>query len=410
MLSVKLCIVLCVFVIVFEESRAVPQDTSLASSDKLSRKNAGAPCVGKDCEERRGIRAKWYRRCPKGALCSRTTRKEKSEHRRQNKKSFQSRENDEAPSKFAACKPDLMCKKKSDLPRRIAIRLGYRDAQDIPECPDAFWCKRRQKSQRRSFSCPPGLWCKRLAEDSTVCHEGFNCKRSVSAERLRAAGYSDSAKGCPPGLWCKRAVYAFKLNCPPGLWCKRESEDDQRPDRRENGIEQKSVKKGIEVDQRPDRQDSGVYQRLEGDENKPSSDCPPGLWCKRNNEVPRRSDKRVDRISDCPPGLWCKRGLTRNLAAVLGFKRSDSIANCPPGLWCKRSEKSLDVDCPLGYKCKRQISDDQGDLTAEYPGYETSRTMPECPRGLVCKRLHNNKNSNNQKKSASLPCPPGLWC
>ena len=113
-------------------------------------------------------------------------------------------------------------------------------------------------------------------------------------------------------------------------------------------------------------------------------------------------------MSDCPPGLWCKRDKIMPVEMdipkrELEYENSETLRNCPPGLWCKKNTiddiikvRNVKVSCPTGFRCSFK----------RYMGYENSDTLEKCPPGSKCRRSQ----QRDSDGSTEQDCPPGLWC
>lgn len=209
---------------------------------------------------------------------------------------------------------------------------------------------------------------------------------------------------CPIGLWCineqKRGYENSDTldRCPPGLWCKR------------NRIKWAAKDLFTKQPKKRERErlcQSGHQCSVQRDEDDAMADalkrCPPGLWCKRNQEV-----TNVDKTS-CPIGFKC------SSKREAGFESYTSLQNCPPGLWCKRDEflakegtakaKGTTEECPDGLKCSDQ----------RLMSPENLEILGECPPGFVCQGSFSSgdgliKEQSNNPEEDNLHCSSGTWC
>lgn len=266
-----------------------------------------------------------------------------------------------------------------------------------------------------------------------LCANGFSCEKSKAENDGTSNKLTDiKVENCPIGLWCatKRELgyesSATLEQCPPGLWCKR------------NRIRFNKDPITKRVDKKNDEEGcpSGFrcsFKREEGYENFESlSQCPPGLWCKRD-EIKSEDDPNETHTDKelCPVGHEC------STKREEGFENLETLNQCPPGLWCKRDTSVAKKDitelnaikeyCPRGLTCSSKRLVD----------YENSETFHQCPPGLWCKRslptddstFKEQENSRrregyclagswcalkrdvvNAARNMLDQCPPGLWC
>ena len=302
-------------------------------------------------------------------------------------------------------------------------------ASDMPS-PLLHQSLQTQRLKKRALECPPGLWCKRTSEEMAEKDEAIDDVLEKVEKRLgirqeemeRQRGLKKSEKkrevvSCLPGRDCEKeretsaGTRLISRACPFGLWCESHEQKHNSEVQHDDSYQKEGEfpeKKNLpsEISTEPKSEDESAAEK----------DCPPGLWCKKSQQVIQSEDDRqqedVPPERGCPFGLWCSQERS------LGLQDASVISDCPPGLWCKRSQQAIQSEddrqqedvppelrgCPFGLWCSQERS----------LGLQDSSVISDCPPGLWCKRSQQVIQSEEDRQQADVPpergCPFGLWC